>query len=192
MRRVDSLEKTLMLGEIGGRTKGDDREWDCWMASPTRWTWIWVNSGSWWWTGRTGVLRFMGSQRVIRLSNWTESFFCILNFLYCFSVFSVLLCYSLPEKVLKGQTFLKFQNGWIDACSTWEDTFQDITYVSLKIPTNTMGSPGGSAVKNPPALQEMWVWSQSWKDPLEEGIATQSSFSPGESHGQRSLAGYRP
>ena len=37
---------------------------DGWMASPTRWTWVWVNSGSWWWTGRPGVLRFMGSQRV--------------------------------------------------------------------------------------------------------------------------------
>ena len=34
------------------------------MASLTRWTWVWVNSGSWWWTGRPGVLRFMGSQRV--------------------------------------------------------------------------------------------------------------------------------
>ena len=41
----------------------DDRGWDGWMASPTRWTWIWVNSGSWWWTGRPGVLRLMGSQR---------------------------------------------------------------------------------------------------------------------------------
>ena len=39
-------------------------EMDCWMASPTRWTWVWVNSGSWWWTGRPGMLRFMGSQRV--------------------------------------------------------------------------------------------------------------------------------
>ena len=38
--------------------------WDGWMASLTRWTWVWVNSGSWWWTGRPGVLRFMGSQRV--------------------------------------------------------------------------------------------------------------------------------
>ena len=43
---------------------GDNRGWDGWMASPTRWTWVWVNSGSWWWTGRPGVLRFMGSQRV--------------------------------------------------------------------------------------------------------------------------------
>ena len=44
--------------------EGDDRQWDGWMASPTRWTWVWVDSGSWWWTGRPGVLRFMGSQRV--------------------------------------------------------------------------------------------------------------------------------
>ena len=36
---------------------------DGWMALPTQWTWVWVNSGSWWWTGRPGVLRFMGSQR---------------------------------------------------------------------------------------------------------------------------------
>ena len=63
MWRVDWLEKTLMLGGIGGRKRGDDRGWDGWMASPTRWAWVWVNSGSWWWTGRPGVLRFMGSQR---------------------------------------------------------------------------------------------------------------------------------
>ena len=63
MRRVDSLEKTLMLGEIGGRRRGRPRM-RCWMASRTRWTWVWVNSGRWWWTGRPGVLRFMGSQRV--------------------------------------------------------------------------------------------------------------------------------
>ena len=59
MQRVDSFEKTLMLGG-----EGDNRGWDGWMASPTRWTWVWVNSGSCWWTGRPGVLRFMGSQRI--------------------------------------------------------------------------------------------------------------------------------
>ena len=42
------------------------------MASPTRWAWVWVNSGSWWWTGRPGVLRFMDSQSRTRLSGWTE------------------------------------------------------------------------------------------------------------------------
>ena len=64
MWRVDSLEKTVMLGGVGGRRKRGDRGWDGWMASPTQWMWVWVNSGSWWWTGRPGVLQFMGSQRV--------------------------------------------------------------------------------------------------------------------------------
>ena len=44
--------------------EGDERSWDGWMASPTQWIWIWVNSGSWWWTGRPGMLQSMGSQRV--------------------------------------------------------------------------------------------------------------------------------
>ena len=52
--------------------EGDDRGWDGWMASLTRWTWVWVNSGSWWWTGRPGVLWFMGSQSRTRLSDWTD------------------------------------------------------------------------------------------------------------------------
>ena len=44
--------------------EGNDRGWDGWMASPTQCAWVWVDSGSWWWTGKPGVLRFMGSQRV--------------------------------------------------------------------------------------------------------------------------------
>ena len=48
--------------KVGG--EGDDRGWDGWMASPTRWTWVWVSSGSWWWTGNPGVLQSMGLQRV--------------------------------------------------------------------------------------------------------------------------------
>ena len=49
---------------LGAGGEGDNRGWDGWMASLTRWIWVWVNSGSWWWTGRPGVLGFMGSQRV--------------------------------------------------------------------------------------------------------------------------------
>ena len=64
MRRVDSLEKTLRLGGIGGRRKRGDRGWDGWMASPTQWACVWVNSSSGWWTGRPGVLRFLGLWRV--------------------------------------------------------------------------------------------------------------------------------
>ena len=81
MRRDDSLEKTLMLGGIGGRNRRGDRGWDVWMALLTRWTWVWVNSGGWWWTGRPGLLPFMGSQRVghdwATELNWTED--CAVN-----------------------------------------------------------------------------------------------------------------
>ena len=49
---------------LGAGGEGDGRGWDGWMASPTQWTWVWVDFGSWWWTGRPGVLRFMGLQRV--------------------------------------------------------------------------------------------------------------------------------
>ena len=69
MQRGDSFEKMthfLMLGRrrlrAGG--EGDDRGWNGWMASPTQWTWVWMDSGSWWWTGRPGVLQFTGLQRV--------------------------------------------------------------------------------------------------------------------------------
>ena len=48
--------------KVGG--EGDNRRWDGWMASPTQWTWVWVNPGSRWWTGRPGVLQSMGLQRV--------------------------------------------------------------------------------------------------------------------------------
>ena len=75
MQRTDLLEKSLMLGKIeGGRRRG----WDGWMASPTQWTWVWVNSGSWWWTRRPGVLQSMGLQRDgqnwAAEMNWGERF----------------------------------------------------------------------------------------------------------------------
>ena len=60
--------------EAGG--EGDDRGWDSLMASPTQWTWVWVNSRSWWWTERPGILQSIGSQRVrhdwVTELNWTE------------------------------------------------------------------------------------------------------------------------
>ena len=65
MRRFDSFEGTPMLGKIEGRRRRERwREWDGWMAPPTQWTWVWMDSGSWWWTGRRGVLWFMWLQRV--------------------------------------------------------------------------------------------------------------------------------
>ena len=59
---------------LGAGGEGDDRGWDGWMVSLTWWTWVWVNSGSWWWTGRPGVQRFMGHKEsdTTELLNWTE------------------------------------------------------------------------------------------------------------------------
>ena len=57
---------------LGAGGEGDDRGWDGWMASPTWWTWVWVDCRSWWWTERPGVLRFMESWRVTQLSDRTE------------------------------------------------------------------------------------------------------------------------
>ena len=56
--------------------EGDDRGWDGWMASLTQWTWVWVNSGSWWWTGRPGVRQFMGSRRVRH--DWATELTCVI------------------------------------------------------------------------------------------------------------------
>ena len=63
MWRTDSFEKTLMLGKIEDRRRRGQQRMR-WMASPVGWMWVWASSGSWWWTGRPGVLLSMGSQRV--------------------------------------------------------------------------------------------------------------------------------
>ena len=76
MRRADSFEKTWCWRRLRAGGEGDDRGWDGWMASLTQWTWVCVDSGSWWWTGRPGMLWFMGWQRVghdwATELNWTE------------------------------------------------------------------------------------------------------------------------
>ena len=80
MWRVDSLKRPWCWEGLRAGGEGDDRGWDGWMALPTRWAWIWVDSGSWWWTGRPGVLQFMGSQRVghnwATELNWTDGTRC--------------------------------------------------------------------------------------------------------------------
>ena len=72
MRRVDSLEKTLMPGGIGGRRRRGRQRMRRLDGITDSMDWVWVNSGSWWWTGKPGLLRFMGSQSRTWLSDWTE------------------------------------------------------------------------------------------------------------------------
>ena len=73
-------KRSWCLEGLGAGGEGDNRGWDGWMASLTLWAWVWVNSGSLWWTGRPGVLRFMGSQRVGH--DWVTE----LNWLICVCV----------------------------------------------------------------------------------------------------------
>ena len=79
MQRADSFERPWCWERLKAVGEGDDRGWDDWMASPTEWTWVGVNSGYYWWTGKPGVLQSMGSQGLYRLSNWTELKATVLN-----------------------------------------------------------------------------------------------------------------
>ena len=60
----DDLKRPWCWERLKAGREGDDRGWDGWMALLTQWAWVWINSRSWWWTGRPGVLQSMGSQRV--------------------------------------------------------------------------------------------------------------------------------
>ena len=69
MWRAESLgkkKKTRCRERLKARGEGDDRGWDSWMASPTRRTWVWASSGSWWWTGKPGVLQLDTTEQL----NW--------------------------------------------------------------------------------------------------------------------------
>ena len=77
MQRTDSLEKTLMLGEIEGRRRRGRQKIDGRMASLTQWTWVWASSGSWWRTGKPDILQSTGLRRVghdwVTELNWTDT-----------------------------------------------------------------------------------------------------------------------
>ena len=87
MQRTDSLGKTLMLGKIEGRRRRGHRGWDSWMASPTWWTWVWLSSRGWWWTGKPSALQSMGLQRVghdwATQLNWVIYFIVVLAAKLC-------------------------------------------------------------------------------------------------------------
>ena len=76
MWRTNSLKRPWYWERLKAGGVGDDRGWDGWMASLAQQTWVWVGSGSWWWTGKPGVLQAMGSQRVrhnwVTELNWTK------------------------------------------------------------------------------------------------------------------------
>ena len=98
--------------------KGDDRGWDGWMASLTQWTWVWVISGSWWWTGKPGVLQSMGSQRIghdrATELNWTEAQWQYTAWHTPFPVWnqSVVPCLVLTVASCPAHRFLRRQVRW--------------------------------------------------------------------------------
>ena len=100
MQRADSFEKTVMLGKLKMRGKWDYRWRDGWMSSLTQWTWVWVNSGSWCWTGRPDALQSMGSQRVIHdwatELNWVSLYVHISLFVYIHPVRLDLWLHQVP------------------------------------------------------------------------------------------------
>ena len=63
-KELTHWKKPWCCERLKAEGEGDDRGWDGWMESPTRWTWVWASSGSWWWTGKPDVLQLMGSQIV--------------------------------------------------------------------------------------------------------------------------------
>ena len=135
MWRADSFERTLMLGKIKGRRRRDNRGWDGWMASPTQRTWVWVNSRSWWWTGRPGVLWFMGFQRVrhdwATELNWTEWYIKTNQNILIQNVF------------ISGPLFLR-SLGWEDPLE--EDMAAHSSILTWRIPWT----------EEPGRLQSMW------------------------------------
>ena len=101
-------------GKDWGQEEKGSRGWGGWMASLTQWTWVCVNSGRWWWTGRPGVLWFMGSPSQTRLSDWTElnwSIFYFCTFLcVSLSFFSLYICVCVCVCILRDHAVQSMQD----------------------------------------------------------------------------------
>ena len=110
-------------GKDWGQEEKGTTGWDGWMASPTQWTWVWVDSGSWWWTGRPGVLQSMGWHRVghdwATELNWTEKL-CLLLVVEGFSAKSCWVAWTSGSQ-LRGQVNMEDEAKCCSSiCSTFE------------------------------------------------------------------------
>ena len=160
------------------------------MASPTQWTWVWVNSGSWWWTGRPGVLRFMRSQGVrhdwATELNWTESH----SWVPCFVVVRP-LCSGINVTVKRKTLMLNFLPIWKELILSWRRQWQP---TPVLLPGKSHGqrslvgwSPWGRWVGHDWATSlsvfTFMLWRRKWQPtPV---------FLHGESQGQQRLVGCR-
>ena len=123
-----------------------DRGWDGWMASPTQWIWIWVNSRSWWWTGRPGVLQSMGSQRVGHdWPNWTEQIkYMFTDWNICFQQHSKVRESTIKVPGIWSQTDPHLEPSSITVWS-WESCWTSLSFAFL-ICNGKMGYNSGLCI----------------------------------------------
>ena len=171
---------------LGTGGEGDDRGWDGWMASLTRWTWVWVYSGSWRWTGRPGLLRFMGSQKVghnlATELNWiwfrwhldkTWDLELMMEWLRCLDVVIGHMYFAYENVNFRG-----LESGvlWAGLCI-------------LKLPMSFPSGDSGKELACQGRRHETQIWFLGWKDPLEKEMATHSSIVAWWSLGTEKLGG---
>jgi len=101
MGRTDSLKRPWWLERLKAGGERDDRGWGSWMASPTQWTWFWVNCGSWRWTRRPGVLQSMGLQTVRH--NWVTELNLMVEDLLVTNFICIECFWMLSTNILKGE-----------------------------------------------------------------------------------------
>ena len=145
------------------------------MKLPTGWTWVWVNSRSWWWTGRPGVLRFTGSQRVGY--DWATE----LNEIYAdvLARLETAISHTVIGEKDKGQLekLLAYENPSQEsqkAIAPIRETGTLIDYLNACY--NLGASLMAQRLKRLPAMRKMWVRFLGWEDPLEKEMATHSSI----------------
>ena len=145
-KELTHLKRPWCWKRLKAGGEADDRGWDGWMTSPTQWTWVWVNSGGWWWTGKPGVLQSMELQRVrhhwATELNWAEPsiFLCLSIYPYlCVCLFNLLIYLSIHPCI-------------------YVLTFLLSTYLSTASVTRWSSPPLGKRTIR-------MIWSVSHKDP---------------------------
>ena len=165
MRRLTHLKILWCWERFKERGEGHDRGWDDWMTSLTQWTWVWVTSASWWWTGRPGVLRFMGSQRVghdwATELNWTEEY----------SNYHTSALISHTGKVLLKILLAGFNCVWTVNFQTFKLDLEKAEEPEIKLPTSDESSKKQessrktfiSALLTIPKPLTVWITTNSGK-----------------------------
>ena len=157
--------------------EGDNRGWDGWMASLTQWTWVWVDSGSWWWTGRPGMLQSMGLQIVrhdwVNELNWTSK---------------AIWSWSFPCSVIVDYSFTLLTSNWPVQIFLFPPDSVFIGYMFLRIFPFLLGCPVCWCLVFYSSPYDPWAGKIPWRRKWQPTPV----FLPGKSHGQRSLVGYSP